>query len=175
LRINPAHSFLPKPNESIKELIVNLFFVLLALFLTCCLNLVFASTLSNNNAKPQSSLELSNQSLQNALAASVQITSRAIEDASSARTLGKERQGSGVVIGSDGLILTIGYLILETEQIEIKTSQQKTYPAQVVAYDQATGFGLIKSLVPLQGVEPVKVGKVNEEKIESSFWVVSAG
>ncbi|MEY3865983.1 MAG: hypothetical protein RL234_1474, partial [Pseudomonadota bacterium] len=67
----PENIFLPKPNESIKELIVKLFFVLLALFLTCCLNLVFASTLSNNNAKPQSSSELSNQSLQNALAASV--------------------------------------------------------------------------------------------------------
>ena len=55
---------------------------------------------------------IQSQFLQNALAASVQITSRAIDDASSAKTLGKERQGSGVVIGSDGLILTIGYLIL---------------------------------------------------------------
>jgi serine protease Do len=155
---------------------MQLFRVLLTLSLTSCLNLAYASPIPNtNNATPQASASFGNQYLQNALAASVQITSRAIEEASSARTLGKERQGSGVVIGSDGLILTIGYLILETEQIEIKTSQQKTYPAQVVAYDQATGFGLIKSLVPLQGVEPVKLGKVNEEKIESSLWVVSAG
>ena len=155
---------------------MKLFRVFLTLSLTSCLNLAYASPiLHTNNATPQVSASVSNQNLQNALAASVQITSRAIEDASSARTLGKERQGSGVVIGSDGLILTIGYLILETEQIEIKTSQQKTYPAQVVAYDQATGFGLIKSLVPLQGVEPVKLGKVNAEKIDSSLWVVSAG
>ena len=118
---------------------------------------------------------IQSQFLQNALAASVQITSRAIDDASSAKTLGKERQGSGVVIGSDGLILTIGYLILETEQIEIRTHQQKTYPAQVVAYDQATGFGLIKSLIPLQGVEPVKLGKMNDQKINSRLLVVSAG
>jgi S1-C subfamily serine protease len=79
------------------------------------------------------------------------------------------------VIGSDGLILTIGYLVLETEQIEIRTHQQKTYPAQVVAYDQATGFGLIKSLVPLQGVEPVKLGKLNDQKVDSSLLVVSSG
>ena len=115
------------------------------------------------------------QILQNALAASVRITSRAIDDASSAITLGKVRQGSGVVIGSDGLILTIGYLILESEQIEIRTSQQKTYPAQFIAYDQATGFGLVKSLIPLQGIEPVKLGKVNDEKIDSALWVVSTG
>ena len=113
--------------------------------------------------------------LQNALAASVQITSRSIDDASSAKTLGKVRQGSGVVIGSDGLILTIGYLILESEQIEIRTSEQKTYPAQFIAYDQATGFGLVKSLIPLQGIEPVKLGKVNDEKVDSALWVVSTG
>jgi S1-C subfamily serine protease len=118
---------------------------------------------------------VNSQILQNSLAASVQITSRAVENASSARTLGKVRQGSGVVIGTDGLILTIGYLILETEQIEIRTHQQKTYPAQVVAYDQATGFGLIKPLIPLQGVEPVKLGKLLDQKTDSELWVVSAG
>jgi S1-C subfamily serine protease len=118
---------------------------------------------------------LSSQILQNALAASVQITSRAVANASSAQTLGKVRQGSGVVIGSDGLILTIGYLILETEQIEIRTHQQKTYPAQVVAYDLATGFGLIKPLIPLQGFEPVKLGKLHDQKIDSALLVVSAG
>jgi len=42
---------------------------------------------------------INSQILQNSLAASVQITSRAVENASSARTLGKVRQGSGVVIG----------------------------------------------------------------------------
>ena len=118
---------------------------------------------------------LNSQILQNALAASVQITSRAVVNASSAQTLGKVRQGSGVVIGSDGLILTIGYLILETEQIEIRTHQQKTYPAHVVAYDQATGFGLIKPLIPLQGVEPAKLGKLHDQKIDSALLVVSAG
>jgi serine protease Do len=116
-----------------------------------------------------------NQNFLRTQAAVVQITSQAIEDAPSARTLGKLRQGSGVVIGTDGLILTIGYLILETEQITIRTHQQKTYPAQVVAYDQATGFGLIKSLIPLQGIEPVKLGKTSDQKLDEMLLVVSAG
>jgi len=72
------------------------------------------STASPTDEKsPQLSTAINSQILQNSLAASVQITSRAVENASSARTLGKVRQGSGVVIGSDGLILTIGYLILK--------------------------------------------------------------
>ena len=122
-------------------------------FTFLCLLLLTLNGHSTAAQTDEKNTQLSNavnsQILLNSIASSVQITSRAVENASSARTLGKVRQGSGVVIGSDGLILTIGYLVLETEQIEIRTHQQKTYPAQVVAYDQATGFGLIKSLVPL--------------------------
>lgn len=116
-----------------------------------------------------------NKNFQRSQASVVQITSQAIEDAPSARTLGKLRQGSGVVINADGLILTIGYLILETEQIEIRTHQPKSYPAQVVAYDQATGLGLIKPLIPMLGIEPVKFAKANRQKPDELLLVVSAG
>jgi len=149
------------------------YFILLCL-LTITLN-GHSTTAQTGHKDSQLSTVTNSQILQNVLAASVQITSRAVENASSALTLGKVRQGSGVVIDSDGLILTIGYLILETEQIEIRTHQQKTYPAQVVAYDQATGFGLIRPLIPLQGVEPVKLGKLHDQKIDSALLVVSAG
>ena len=147
------------------------------IFMSCLalsLNTQYIS--AQTSEKDIQSLSFGNsQILQRAQAASVQITSRAIDDAASARTLGKERQGTGIVIRPDGLILTIGYLILETEQIEIRTHQQKTYPAHVVAYDQATGFGLIKSLIPLPGIEPVKFGKSQDQKIDEMLLVVSAG
>jgi len=83
-------------------------------------------------------------------------------DAASAETLGKARTGSGVVIGPDGLILTIGYLMMEAESIQIVTQDNKTLPAQAVAYDLATGFGLIKPLLPLRGVEPVALGSLQD-------------
>ena len=84
------------------------------------------------------------------------------EDANSAETLGKERAGSGVVIGPDGLILTIGYLMLEAQAIQIITQDNKTLPAQAVAYDLATGFGLIKTVLPLRGIEPVPLGSLKD-------------
>ncbi len=84
------------------------------------------------------------------------------DGASSAETLGKERTGSGVVIGQDGLILTIGYLVLEAQSIQIVTQDNKTLPAQAVAYDLATGFGLIKTVVPLRGIEPVTMGSLKD-------------
>ena len=84
------------------------------------------------------------------------------DDAASAETLGKERTGSGVVIGPDGLILTIGYLMMEAQSIQIITQDNKTLPAQAVAYDLATGFGLVKALLPLRGIEPVALGTLKD-------------
>ena len=80
------------------------------------------------------------------------------ENARSAETLGQRRSGSGVLIGQDGLILTIGYLMLEAEQIEIVTQDNKTLPARAVAYDLATGFGLLQPLLPLRGISSVTLG-----------------
>ena len=95
-------------------------------------------------------------------AAVVGVKVKAVAGARSARTLGLNRSGSGVVIGSDGLILTIGYLMLEAEQIEITTQAGKTLPAVAVGYDQATGFGLIKPLLPMRGMAPVALGSLQD-------------
>jgi S1-C subfamily serine protease len=77
------------------------------------------------------------------------------DGATSAESLGAERFGSGVVIGPDGLILTIGYLLLEAETIEVITQNNHVLPARQVAYDLATGFALVRPLVPLRGIDPV--------------------
>src|SRR5689334_21746427 len=86
----------------------------------------------------------------------VQVT--ATEGARSAETLGRKRSGSGVVIGPDGLILTIGYLMMEAETIQIVTRDNRSLPASPVAYDQATGFGLVRALLPLRAVQPGPLG-----------------
>lgn len=89
----------------------------------------------------------------------------ATEGARSAQTLGARRSGSGVVIGADGMVLTIGYLMLEADSIQITTQDQKTVPAQAVAYDVATGFGLLRPLIPLRGITPVVLGSTAQIKI----------
>ncbi len=95
-------------------------------------------------------------------AAVVGIKVSVADDARSAETLGKERAGSGVVIGPDGLILTIGYLMMEAQTIQITTQDNKTLPALAVAYDLATGFGLVRTVLPLRGIEPVAMGSLRE-------------
>jgi S1-C subfamily serine protease len=54
--------------------------------------------------------------------------------------------------------------MLEAQQIEIITQEGKTLPAVAVAYDLATGFGLIKPLLPLRGVAPVALGSQQDLK-----------
>ena len=82
----------------------------------------------------------------------------ALDDARSATTLGRARRGSGVVIGADGLVLTIGYLVLEADQVLLVLAGGRTIPARVVAYDVATGFGLVQALAPL-GLAPAPLGQ----------------
>lgn len=100
------------------------------------------------------------QALRRAGDAVVALKVAATEGATSADSLGQQRWGSGVVIGADGLILTIGYLLLEAETIEIVTQDDRTLPARQVAYDLATGFALVRPLVPLRGIEPVPLAGV---------------
>ena len=116
----------------------------------------FAAT--DSSAGAQNALE----TLKRANAAVVGLEVTAIAGARSADTLGKKRSGSGVVIGADGLILTIGYLILEADTVQVTTQDRKTWPARPVAYDMATGFGLVRPLMPLQGISPVRLGTAGD-------------
>lgn len=75
----------------------------------------------------------------------VGIAATTMPDAQSARTLGTERQGSGVVIDGSGLILTIGYTVMEAFQIQVTNFEGKGYPAELVAYDPVSGLGLLRA------------------------------
>ena len=92
--------------------------------------------------------------LPRALAAVVSLKSRVPSDAFSARTLGTEREGSGVAIRPagcpDGLVLTIGYLVGEADSIWITTSTGRVVPGHALAYDFETGFGLVQALGRLE-------------------------
>jgi len=103
----------------------------------------------------------------------VQVT--AAEDARSAETLGQDREGSGVVIGPDGLILTIGYLIMEADTIQITTHDNRVVPARPVGYDAATGFGLVRPVLPLRDVRPVALGSARDIAPNSTLLAATGG
>ena len=63
-------------------------------------------------------------------------------DGRTTQNLGREREGSAVVIDSNGLILTIGYLMVEAHSAEIVTNDGQDVPANIVGYDHQTGSAL---------------------------------
>jgi S1-C subfamily serine protease len=71
------------------------------------------------------------------------------DKAFTAGTLGTRREGSGVVIRENGLVLTIGYLITEADEVWLTRHDGRVVPAHALAYDQETGFGLVQALAPL--------------------------
>lgn len=92
-------------------------------------------------------------------------------DARTAETLGTERNGTGVVIDSNGLVLTIGYLILEASEVTLHDGAGGATAAQVVGYDHRTGFGLLRALKPLGN--PLRFG--NSQALEALQPVLVVG
>ena len=111
---------------------------------------------------------------QRVFGAIVKVTTHAIPGARSASSLGAEREGTGVVIGKDGLILTIGYLIVEADDVSVMDSKGRTLSARIVGYDHASGFGLVRTLVPLDA-KPVALGDSTKVAARDPVLIASAG
>lgn len=94
----------------------------------------------------------------------VAVRSTIPDDAFTADTLGTKREGSGVVIRSSGLVLTIGYLITEATEVWLSTRDGRTIPGHALAYDQETGFGLVQALGRLD-LPPLEFGDSAKAKI----------
>ena len=110
--------------------------------------------------------------IEHALHSIVALHSTIPEDGFTAGTLGTERAGSGVVIRDSGLVLTIGYLITEAENVWLTAADGRVIPAHALAYDQETGFGLVQALGRLD-LPALDLG--NTGRLEVGDPVIMAG
>ncbi len=101
----------------------------------------------------------------------VKLTVKTVPDARSARSLGPQREGTGVVIDSSGLVLTIGYLVTEADTVELATADGRKFAANVIGYDNSTGLGLVKSLQPLP-IKPVDLGESSVTNLRDLVLIV---
>ena len=102
----------------------------------------------------------------------VKLSIKAVQDARTAESLGAEREGTGVVFGEKGLIVTIGYLILEAGSILVVAGDGRVYPATVVGYDHATGFGVLRAGIDCR---PLEVGSSAEVRELATVLVAAHG
>lgn len=96
------------------------------------------------------------------------------KDARTAETLGTERGGHGIVIDDQGLVVTVGYLVMEANSVEIVEPGGRTVPARVVAYDFSTGFGLVRAILPTR-VKPVAFGDSKSVKHKDAVTICGFG
>lgn len=108
------------------------------------------------------------------LKAVVKVEATVPPNARTAGSLGTLRSGHGAVIGNDGLILTIGYLILEAESITITQHDGTEIPAAAIAYDHNSGFGLVRAAQPV-AAEPITLGNSAALKPENFAIAASHG
>ena len=112
--------------------------------------------------------------LDRALSSVVGLTTQVPADAFTAEILGTERAGHGVLIRDDGLVLTIGYLITEAEEIWIRTNAGRVVQGHVLAYDQVTGFGLVQALGQLD-IPVLPIGNSSRALVGEQVVVAGMG
>ncbi len=108
------------------------------------------------------------------LACMVTLRATVPSDAFTAETLGTERAGNGVIIRSNGLILTIGYLITEADTIWLTLGNGRSVPGHVLGYDQETGFGLVQALAKID-MPTLDLGQSSAASLGERVVVAGAG
>ena len=115
-----------------------------------------------------------NERVEDLVSAVVRIRTHINPDGRTVEGLGREREGSGIVIDTDGLVLTIGYLMVEAYAAEVVDNSGRTVPANVVGYDHESGFGLLRTIEPLK-LKPMALGKSAAIKERDPVLIASFG
>ena len=81
----------------------------------------------------------------------VRVSAEIVRDGVSVETLGANRIGTGVIL-DERTVLTIGYLVMEAEKVEVTTVTGRRIPASVAGFDHSSGFGLLRTALPIDGL-----------------------
>ncbi len=79
--------------------------------------------------------------------------------------------GSGVIISSDGYIVTNNHVVTESNKVEVTLNDKRTYPATVVGTDPSTDLALLK--IDASGLPFVIYG--NSDQLKIGEWVLAVG
>jgi S1-C subfamily serine protease len=89
----------------------------------------------------------------------------------STRHLGDERMGTGAVVDAAGLILTVNYVVMGAETIQVTLGRGRGLRAEIVAQDFEVGLALLR--VKRQGLPAVQI--TDSESLERGAPVFAIG
>ena len=79
--------------------------------------------------------------------------------------------GSGVIISSDGYIVTNNHVIDGANNIEITLNDKRTFNATLIGTDASTDIALIK--IDAENLTPIRLG--NSDNLKVGEWVLAVG
>lgn len=79
--------------------------------------------------------------------------------------------GSGVIISSNGYILTNQHVVKDSQQIVITLSTGQSYPAKIIGIDSTADIAVLK--ISAKNLPSAKLG--NSDKIRIGEWVIAVG
>lgn len=79
--------------------------------------------------------------------------------------------GSGVIVSTDGYIITNQHVVEEGQRFEVTLSNKRTLSAQVVGSDAGTDLALLK--VETDNLHPLNFG--NSDEVQVGEWVLALG
>jgi serine protease Do len=79
--------------------------------------------------------------------------------------------GSGFIVSSDGIILTNAHVVDGADQVTVKLTDKREFPAKVLGKDKATDIAVLK--IDAHNLPVVKIGDANQERVGE--WAVAIG
>ncbi|RMH69401.1 MAG: DegQ family serine endoprotease [Gemmatimonadetes bacterium] len=81
--------------------------------------------------------------------------------------------GSGVIVSSDGYILTNNHVVEDADEIEVHLNDNKSYEAEIVGTDPKTDVAVIRIVEEVHDLPVARLG--DSDKLEVGEWVLAIG
>lgn len=79
--------------------------------------------------------------------------------------------GSGVIVNSEGYIVTNNHVIAEADDLEVTLHDNRTFKAEIVGTDPSTDLALIR----IEATDLPTIPMVNSDEVEVGEWVLAVG
>jgi serine protease Do len=81
--------------------------------------------------------------------------------------------GSGVILNTEGYILTNHHVIKDMDKLTVKLKDEKTYDAKLIGSDELMDIALLKIDAPKDSIRPATLG--NSEPVKVGNWAIAIG
>ena len=89
----------------------------------------------------------------------------------SVRTPKQQGSGSGVIISTDGYIVTNNHVVADADELTVTLNDNKEYSARIIGTDKTTDLALIK--IDAKNLPAITIA--NSENIKVGEWVLAVG